>query len=151
MLNIHIQHAGKNSRGQRAKKESIEFLLYLFDVLVIFSKLLGEKKLLEGTHWAWSQKILNPSSAIYLQFDLELPRWLSGEESACQYKRHRRCRFNPWVRKIWRRKWQPTPVFLPAKSHGQRSLVGYGPRGPKEWDTTEPLTFDLKHWQFSNL
>ena len=36
--------------------------------------------------------------------------------------------FNPWVLKIpWRRKWQPTPVFLPGKSHGQRSLVGYSP------------------------
>ena len=38
----------------------------------------------------------------------------------------RRPRFNLWVGKIpWRRKWQPTPVFLPGKSHGQRSLVGY--------------------------
>ena len=35
--------------------------------------------------------------------------------------------FDPWVMKIpWRRKWQPTPVFLPVKSHGQRSLVVYG-------------------------
>ena len=34
--------------------------------------------------------------------------------------------FDPWIRKIpWRRKWQPTPVFLPGESHGQRSLVGY--------------------------
>ena len=34
--------------------------------------------------------------------------------------------FNPWVRKIpWRRGWQPTPVFLPGESHGQKSLVGY--------------------------
>ena len=41
-----------------------------------------------------------------------LPRWCSGEESACQYRRPRRCRFNPWVRKIpGSRKWQPTPVF----------------------------------------
>ena len=40
--------------------------------------------------------------------------------------------FNPWVRKIpWRRKWQPTPVFLPGESHGQRSLAGYSPWGPK--------------------
>ena len=31
----------------------------------------------------------------------------------------------------WRRKWQPTPVFLPGESHGQRSLVGYSPSGPK--------------------
>ena len=41
-----------------------------------------------------------------------------------------------WVRKIpWRRKWQPAPVFLPEESHGQRSLVGYGPWGHKESDT----------------
>ena len=39
----------------------------------------------------------------------------------------------------WRRKWQPTPVFLPGKSHGRRSLVGYSPRGRKESDTTERL------------
>ena len=38
--------------------------------------------------------------------------------------------FNPWVRKIsWRRKWQPTPVFLPGKFQGQRRLVGYSPWG----------------------
>ena len=38
-----------------------------------------------------------------------------------------------------RRKWQPTPVFLPGKSYGQRSLVGYSPRSRKESDTTERL------------
>ena len=41
---------------------------------------------------------------------------------------------------IWRRKWQPTPVFLPGEFHGQRSLVGYSPGGPKESDKTEQLT-----------
>ena len=46
--------------------------------------------------------------------------------------------FNPWVGKIsWRRKWQPTPVFLPGKFHGQGSLVGYCPWGHKESDMTE--------------
>ena len=60
-----------------------------------------------------------------------LPRWLSGKESTCQC---RRLRFNPWVRKIsWRRKWQPTPVLLPGKSHGQRSLMGYSPWGWKRF------------------
>ena len=50
--------------------------------------------------------------------------------------------FNPWVGKIpWRRKWRPTPVFLPGKSHGRRSLVGYSPWGHKESDTTERLHF----------
>ena len=39
--------------------------------------------------------------------------------------------------KPWRRKWQPTPIFLPGKSHAQRSLVGYGPWGCKEFYTTE--------------
>ena len=53
----------------------------------------------------------------------------------------RRPRFDPWVGKIlWRRKRQSTPVFLPGKSHGQRSLVGYSLWGCKELDTTEQLT-----------
>ena len=56
-----------------------------------------------------------------------LSQWLNGKESACQCRRHK---FDPWVRKIpWRRKWQPTPVFLPGKSHRQRSLVGYTVHG----------------------
>ena len=46
--------------------------------------------------------------------------------------------FNPWVKKIpWSRKWQPTPVFLPGKFHGQRRQMGYGPWGHKELDMTE--------------
>ena len=55
--------------------------------------------------------------------------WLNGKESACQCRRHR---FDSWVGKIpWRRKWLPTPVFLPGEFHGQRSLVGYSPWGHK--------------------
>jgi len=47
-------------------------------------------------------------------------------------------RFDPCVEKVpWRRKWQPTLVFLPAKSHGQRSPLGYSPWGRKESDITE--------------
>ena len=54
----------------------------------------------------------------------------SGKESVCQCKKWR---FYPWVGKIpWRRKWRATPVFLPGKSHGQRSLASH-----KESDTTE--------------
>jgi len=49
----------------------------------------------------------------------------SGEESACQCRRCKRRGFKPWVGKIpWSRKGQPTPVFLPGESHGQRSLTG---------------------------
>ena len=75
-----------------------------------------------------------------------LPWWLSGKESTSNagdvgdHLQCRRCRLNPWVRKIpWRRKWQPTPVFLPGKFHGQRSLAGYSSWGCKELDTTEQL------------
>ena len=49
-----------------------------------------------------------------------LPRWLHGKEPTCQGKRHRGRGLDPWVGKIpWRRKWQPTPVFLPGKSLGR--------------------------------
>ena len=59
---------------------------------------------------------------------LGLPWWLRNRiRLQC-----RKLRFDPWVRKIpWRRKWQPTPVFLPGESHGKRSLVGYSPQGCK--------------------
>ena len=54
-----------------------------------------------------------------------LPWWLGGKEPTFQC---RRPRLDPWVGKIsCRRKWQPTPVFLPGKSHGQRSLASYSP------------------------
>ena len=58
----------------------------------------------------------------------EIPWWLK--------------RFSPWVGKIpWRRKWQPTPVFLPGASHGQRSLVSCVAWGCRELDMTEQLHF----------
>ena len=60
------------------------------------------------------------------------------KKSACQC---RRCRFDPWVRKItWRGKWQPIPVFLSQKSHGQRSLAGYSLWDCKELDISEQLS-----------
>ena len=53
-----------------------------------------------------------------------------GKESACQYRRSRRAVFDLWVGKMpWKRAWQPTPVFLPAESPEQRSLVGYTVHG----------------------
>ena len=97
--------------------------------------------------WSPSRRIVGPWELSQLRFFvpsipatclpfllplLGLPRWLSGKESSCQCRRHRSPRFHPWVRKIpWSRKWQPTPVFLPRKFHGQRSLVGHGPWGHK--------------------
>ena len=69
----------------------------------------------------------------------DFPGGSDGKASACNFGRPG---FDPWVRKIlWRRKWQPTPVLLPGKFHGWRSLVGYSPWGCKELDTTEGLHF----------
>ena len=58
-----------------------------------------------------------------------LPQWLSGYRICLPCKiRGKSCKFDPWVLKIpCKRRWQPTPVFFPGKSHGQRSLAGYTP------------------------
>ena len=76
-----------------------------------------------------------------------LPRWHSGKEPTCQSRRHKRRGFDPWVRKIpWRRTWQPTPVFLPGKFYGQRSLAAYSPGSRKELDTNEPWSAHTHIW-----
>ena len=55
-----------------------------------------------------------------------LPRWLSGKKSTCNAD----VSLDSWDWEIpWRRTWQSSQVFLPGKSHGQRSLVGYSPQG----------------------
>ena len=66
------------------------------------------------------------------------PGGASSKEHACLHAGDIRDMFNPWVEKIlWSRKRQPTPVFLPGESHGQRSLAGYSPQGHKESDMIE--------------
>ena len=92
------------------------------------------------------------------------PGGTSGKNSTCQRRRHKRHRFDPWVGKIsWRRTQQPTPVFLPGKSHGQRIPAGYSPKGRKGSDTTKETgrahthTFFFKscshigHYRYSSL
>ena len=94
--------------------------------------------------WTWSYKQKLQTFAILWSI---CPPWYvvnwgftdgnSGKESTCQYRRHKRCGFCPWVGRIpWSSKWQPTPVFLPGKSHGYRSLVSSSPWGCKALDMT---------------
>ena len=72
-----------------------------------------------------------PRCQMWLRFMVSLwtggfPGGPSGKELTCQCMRLNRRGFDPWVWKIpWRRKWQPTFVFLPGKSHGERNLAGY--------------------------
>jgi len=70
-----------------------------------------------------------------------LPSSTSGKEPARQCRRLWRCRLVSWIfrKSPWRRAWHPPPVFWPGESHGQRSLVGYSPRGSRESDTTEAV------------
>ena len=82
-------------------------------------------------HEWWSLSLLEIVSGIPTP-SLGLPRLLSGKGSACQGRSRKRCKSDPWFGKIpWKRKWQPTPVFLPGKSIGQKSLLGYGHRVTK--------------------
>ena len=74
------------------------------------------------------------SISIYICNIIGFPWWLSDKESACNAGATRDSGFNLWVRKTpWRRAWQPTPVFLPGESHGQKSLAGYVHGFTKKW------------------
>ena len=75
---------------------------------------------------------------MYIQ--TQASQWRRGKEFTCQC---RKLQFDASVGEIpWRRKWQPTPVFLPGKFYGQRSLVGYSPWGRKELNTAEQTHTD---------
>ena len=79
-------------------------------------------------------------------FIQDFPDGASGEECTRQRRRHKRHEFIPWVRKIpRRRKWQPTPVFLPGKSHGQMILAGCSPWGHKRCVHSHTHSFTLLH------
>ena len=89
---------------------------WFFDLLLL--TLCGSDALLR--YWWWFV------AAVY---SLRLPREVKNPPATVG---HRRSRFHPWVGKIpWRRTWQPTPGCLPGKSHGQRSLECFSPRGCK--------------------
>ena len=82
-------------------------------------------------------RLLRKVTDISLQEDIAVvknPPANAGDLGDRRHRRHRRHRYCPWVRKIpWRRKWQPTPVFLPGESYVQRSLVGYSSWITKSW------------------
>ena len=111
---------------------------------VLSNWLRGDGTLLLFTSYSWNGTSMN--TEVYLtvalaQSNLFFPKTYHGfpggsvvKESPCRCRRHR---FDHWVRKIpWKRKWQFISVFLPGKSHGQRSLVSYRPWGRKELDMT---------------
>ena len=102
--------------------------------LGIFSTQGLNPHLLQFLHWQVDSLLLEPFGKLCMMC-------CSGEESTCQFRRCKRHHFNSWVKKISQsRKWQPTPVFLPRKFHGHRSLVGYSQWVHKESDRTQQLS-----------
>ena len=74
---------------------------------------------------------------IFLRFKYSM----TSKELTCQCRRHKGRGFNPWVRKFpWRRAWQSTPVFLPGKSHGQKSLLATVHGVEKSWTQLKGLS-----------
>ena len=92
-----------------------------------------------GISWLLTFVLIVPGGTYFLQFSIGIlsPK-NHQQEPTCQRRRGKRCRFNCWVGKIpWRRKWQFSPIFLPGKFHGERSLVGYCLWEHRELDMTE--------------
>ena len=94
----------------------------------------------EGAFWGEgnSLHLELDGAVIYQALHLDFPGGTNGKEPACQFRRHKICRFDLRVRKIpWRRAWQPILVPLPGESNGQESLTGGSPQSHKESDVTE--------------
>ena len=105
---------------------------FKFQAVRAFTSLLIKRQFetITSYKWAWYGCI---SIVLYCRFQRrKRPRWCGGNESVFFVRCIFRAGFYPWVRKIpWRRKWQPTPVFLPGEFHGWRSLVSGSPWGHK--------------------
>ena len=107
--------------------------------------------------WPWVLYVFRKLSSFQALVTLELvwdgvaqwkgfPSSASSKEFACQCRRRKRCRFDPWVGKSpWRRKWHSIPKVLLGKSHGQRSLAGYSPWGCKESNMIERPSMHTQH------
>ena len=97
----------------------------------------------------WASELNWTDTLFRLHCVLRHLRDAGGKESACQCRGHKRGSLDTWVRKMpWRRKWQSVPVFLPGKSHGQRSLAGYSSWGCKESSFSCSRALSRTHFLF---
>ena len=118
-------------------------MLTLLNFIKVLRK--NQRKVMCRSNKRYLQKKKSAYVLYYFYMHIHFPGGSDGKESACKAGDPGS---NPWIGTIlWRRKWQPTPVFLPGESHGQRSLVGDSPWGHKESDTAEQLT--LSHFTFT--
>ena len=130
-LRPHGLYSSWNSPGQNIGGGGLSLLQGIFPTQGSNPGLLHRRQILYQLSFEGS---LNLTTVGWLT---GFPGGTNGKEPTCQCRRQE-TGFDPWVRKIpWRRAWQPTQVLLPGESHGQGGLVGYGPWGHKESDTTE--------------
>ena len=113
---------------------SLTWSLLWMEVMWTFSTLSSWKGILPFLPSPWDIDLIIGIGASSSDLEIEAVYWewwgipwgASGKEPTCQCWKHKRCSFFPWVGRIsWRRVQQPTPVFLPWESRGQRGLVGY--------------------------
>ena len=128
--------------------KSSVFSIYLFEKLYKESPLCARH---HTKHWGNMILLIKLLTAAYTEHSLWATTSLVAQTIKC-LPTMRETRVQSWVRKIsWRRQWQSTSVFLPGKSHGWRSPVGYSPWGHKESDTTEQLYFTSLHESETSL
>ena len=112
-------------QGEKEKTVGPEFLVAPQNILwVLLNKVIHSGLSKTGENQSLDEKVFNMLTLSSFITSPRLPWFLSGKESTCQYKR---CGFDSW-----RKKCQPTPVFLPGNSHGQKSLADYQPQDCKE-------------------
>ena len=105
---------------RNAVKTTVKYTAYIYPY--------NSAVLLLGTFPGEMNTFIHKKTYIRIIVIASHPGSASGKEPAYQCRRRKRHKFDPWVGKIpWRRKWQPISVFLPGKSRGQRSLLGYSP------------------------
>ena len=141
---VYTQSRKSNTKDKQTKKS--EFLFLSSQIHQASESLKVEptspvpSQCLIGSSYLQDQtKVITKKNHQYI-IPLYTSPWVSqvAQWSTCQFRRHRRRGFDPWVKKIpWRKAWQLTPVFLPGESNGQRSLKGYSPQDCKESDMME--------------
>ena len=133
LYKTHAEKCQCQHEIQRTSKRWVTILLSMIKYKKAEFLFLFLKSSLRGSQWIEASKRIIPNKGGF-------PNGANGKEPTCQCRRHKRHGFDPWVGRIlWRRAWQPTPVFLPGESHGRRNLAGYSPWGHKELDTMKQL------------
>ena len=108
---------------EKVRKESFQNMKQMFQIFSYNRKMVGTRENHRTCELhifiASMTMVIFPRSVLRVcVFNCVLPRWHSGKESTCQCRTCQRLGLNPWVKKIlWRRKWPPTPVFLPGEFH----------------------------------